>query len=105
MRPRFDVRLASSLKALGIAWLVSGIVFTIIVRGPSTIQAWCIRGTGFFVIGWIVVGLPLIALGELVHRVPYLLLAMAGGLGGALALDSPGILLLLINPRAGPADF
>lgn len=50
-------------------------------------------------------GLPLIALDECARRMPYLLLAIAGGLGGVLALGSPGILFFLINPRAGPLDF
>src|SRR5436189_3058909 len=100
MRPTFGMRLSSSLKALGIVWLVSGIVFTVVIRGPSTIQAWCIWGTAFFVIGWIMVGLPLIAIGELVYRVPYLLLAMVGGLGGALIMVLPGIILAFVNPVA-----
>ena len=78
----------------------------IIVRGPDAIQAWCFWGTGVFVIAYIVEGLPLILLGERVRRIPYLLLAVLGGLGGALVIDLPGIFALLINPHEyHAADF
>jgi hypothetical protein len=105
MRQTFLMRVACSLKALGILWLVSGVVFTIIVRGIGVIEAWCIWGTGVFAIGWIVVGLPLISLGERVRRIPCLLLAVMGGLGGALVIDLPGIFVLLIDPRENHANF
>ena len=86
--------------ALVIGGLVSGIVFAIVVKGPSTIAAWCIWGTGFFALGWVVVGLPLILLGERVRRTPYPLLVIAGGLGGAFAMALPAILFGVATPAA-----
>ncbi len=97
-RTTFSGRLVCSLQALGIGWLVSGIVFFVITKGPSGIAAWCIWGTAFFAVGWVLVGLPLIALGEQVCHLPYLLLSMAGGLGGALVMLLPTILFGFYNP-------
>lgn len=93
----FSGRLACSLKALAVGWLISGIVFSANVRGPSTIVVWCIWGTAFFALGWVFVGLPLIVLGERIRRVRYLLLAMAGGLGGALVMALPAIVFGFSN--------
>ena len=97
MRTTFSTRLACSLKGLGIGWLVSGVIFCLLVNGPSTIAAWCIWGTPFFALGWVFVGLPLIALGERVFRVPYPLLLLAGGLGGALVMVLPAIVFGFYN--------
>ncbi len=98
MQTSFAMRLACSCKALGIGWLVSGIVFAIVVKGPNTILGWCIWGTGFFALGWTLVGLPLIVLGERVRRLPIPLLIMAGGLGGALTMAMPALIFGLRNP-------
>ena len=58
-------------------------------------MTWCIWGTMVFAVGWIVVGLPIIALGDRVSRIPYMIVALVGGLGGAFAIDLPGLLFWL----------
>jgi hypothetical protein len=105
MRPTFEIRLTCSIKALGIVWLVCGVIFMFIARGPTVLQAWCIWGTAVFAIGWIVVGLPLIIFSEWTRRVPRLLIAMTGGMGGALVMASPIIFNSIVNPSADRWDF
>ena len=91
MRSSLLDRFVCSIQAIVIGWLISGIVFFVTSKGPSGISAWCIWGTAFFVIGWVFVGLPLIVLGDRVHRVPSTMLIAAGGLSGALVMALPGI--------------
>jgi hypothetical protein len=71
------------LGALAIAWLFSGIVFSIVVHGPGTISAWLIWGSFFFLVGWMFVGLPIVALGDRILRMNRLLLMAVAGAGGA----------------------
>jgi hypothetical protein len=105
MRSTFEIRLICSFKALGIVWLVCGIIFMFIARGPTVLQAWCIWGTAVFAIGWIVVGLPLIIFGEWTRRVPRLLIATLGGIGGALVMSSPIVFNSIVNHSASRWDF
>lgn len=91
MRTTCSSRIACSFKAMGITWFISGTIFCIVVKGPGTVFFWCIWGSAFFALGWLLVGLPLVALGERILRAPFLLLALAGGLGGALVMALPAI--------------
>ena len=96
--------MACSLKALGLSWLLSGIVFICVVKGPNTMSAWAIWG-GAVMLGWIVVGLPLTALGDKIFRIPYVLLARIGGLGGGLLMLSPNLFVRLFSRPAHFAPF
>lgn len=87
--------------ALGAIWLISGTAFCIIVKGPSAVSAWCIWGSAFFALGWFFVELPLVALGEWVRRVPFLILVLAGGLGGTLVMALPTIIFGFYLPPGG----
>src|SRR5690348_553125 len=91
MRISFSTRFACSFKALGIMWFVSGIIFCVIVKGPNTVSFWGIWGSAFFALGWLFVGLPIVALGEQILRASFLLLVVAGGLGGSLVMALPAI--------------
>jgi hypothetical protein len=101
MRVPLRRRISSSLKAVSIVWLISGTVFAVVIRGPSTITAWLIWGTFFFLSGWILVGLPLIALGDRILRMSCLLLMLVVGTGGALVMELPVIITTLVDTRAG----
>lgn len=92
MRTTILARTACSFKALAIAWFISGTIFCILVKGPNTVSFWCIWGSAFFALGWLLVGLPLLAFGERIFRVPFVLLIFAGGLGGALVMALPAII-------------
>jgi hypothetical protein len=99
------IRVESSLAALGIVWVLGGVLFVLLVKGPATVSAWFICGTGLFIAGWIIVGLPIIFLGHRVRRAPYLLLPLAAGLGGAFMLLAVGIVIRLITPQVHYARF
>jgi hypothetical protein len=94
-------RISCSLEALGIAWLISGIVFTIVVKGPNTIPAWLIWGTSFFLAAWVLVGLPVVALGDRILRMNILLLTILAGIGGAVVMLLPIILTKVLATRGG----
>jgi hypothetical protein len=94
-------RISCSLKAVSIAWLISGTVFVVVIRGPGTITAWLIWGTPFFLAGWILVGLPFVALGDRILRMNRLLLMLVAGTGGALVMELPVVLTMLVDTRPG----
>ena len=98
-------RIEASIKALATTWLIAGVLFCVFVRGPGTVMAWVIWGTGVFLVGWLVIGLPLIAIGDHIMRIPALALAFAGGFSGALLMLSPNLLFRLIQPGAHWAAF
>ena len=89
------------MNAASIAWLISGSVFVVVVRGPGTISAWLIWGTLFILAGWIIVGLPLVALGDKILRIGRLLVMLIAGLGGALVMELPVIITTLATANAG----
>jgi hypothetical protein len=60
-------------------WLIAGVVFCVLVKGPGTVSYWVIWGTGVFFSGWLVIALPLVAIGDRVMRLSALALAFAGG--------------------------
>lgn len=89
------IRIQCSIQALVITWLVSGAVFCLTIDGPGAMLGWVIWGTAFFFLGWGFVALPLIGLGRRVLEVPFWLLVLAGGLGGALVMALP---ILVFSP-------
>jgi hypothetical protein len=93
--------MSCSLSAAGIAWLISGSVFVVIVRGPGTISGWLIWGTLFILAGWIIVGLPLVALGDKILRIGRLLVLLIVGMGGALVMELPFFFTRLASTNAG----
>ncbi len=99
MRATFWERLSCSVGAAGVAWLFSGSIFVLIIRGPGTVSAWLIWGTPVFLAGWILVGLPLIALGDKVLRMNRAVLMMAAGLGGALVIELPYVIVRSLSPE------
>lgn len=98
-------RFAASFKALGATWLIAGVVFCLLVRGPGTVSAWVIWGGGVFIVGWLVVALPLIAIGDRAMRLPALVLAFGGGCAGALLMLLPSMLIRLFQPDVYWAAF
>ena len=94
-------RISCSLSAAGIAWLISGSVFVVVGRGPGIISAWLIWGTLFILAGWIIVGLPLVALGDKILRIGRLLVMLIAGMGGALVMGLPSFFTMLVTTYAG----
>lgn len=62
-------------------------------------------GKRVFLVGWLVIALPLIAIGGRVMRLPALALAFAGGFAGATLMLSPNLLVRLIQRDVHWAPF
>jgi hypothetical protein len=86
---------------MGAAWQMSGIVFAVIVKGPGTISAYLIWGTLFFLCGWMLVGLPIIALGERILRISQPLVMIVAGIGGAVVMVLPIALTKALASQGG----
>jgi len=87
------LRIASSLEALGICWLVSGVLFGLFIRDARGIFLFFFWSVPFFVAGWVLVGIPLIAIGNRVLRMPKILLGLAGAVGGIFVMLLPALVL------------
>jgi hypothetical protein len=55
-------RIGFSLTAAGVTWLLSAIAFGIYSRDAKALVAFLIWSIPFFALGWVIVGVPLIAL-------------------------------------------
>ncbi len=92
-------RLICSLLALGIVWALSGILFTF-ANGVGFLRAWLIGGTAMFLLGWIIVGFPIVALGDRISSIRYFfVVALISGLGGASILFLPDLLTRITDRK------
>jgi hypothetical protein len=96
---QFSHRLSFATAAVAAAWAISGAVFIFAVRGPGSIEAWLIWGTGLFTAGWILVALPLVALGDRILRLGTVWLALLAGAGGTLVIELPYLITRVLSPR------
>jgi hypothetical protein len=101
-QPGVGIRVACSFRALALVWLISGVVFCFAVKGPGTLVVWIIYGTFFFMVGWILVGLPLIAMGNRVCHVPALSFAALAGLCGSFIVELPTLIIYILSLSRGP---
>ena len=90
---QFGRRLSYATAAVATAWLVSGVIFVTLIRGPGTVAAWLIWGTGIFATAWILVALPIVALGDRILRMGVIGLPLAAGTGGVFVIELPTVLL------------
>ena len=104
MRSTVRLRLQHSIQSICISWLISGIVFCgifcFLARGLGPISLWLIWGTGIFLLGWVAVGLPVIALGDRICRISFSLVIVAIGFCGAFIIACPAALTCSQNPQA-----
>ena len=88
------MRLICLLLALGVSWALFGSIFVSLANGSHLLSAWMIGGTIIFLAGWIVVGLPLVALGDRISSLKYVpVITIAPGLAGGLILFVPDLLI------------
>jgi hypothetical protein len=96
MNPPLKARLECSVQAVGISWLLFGIVYCsvscILARAFDPITLWLLWGTGFLVAGWFFIGLPLVALGDRWDNLSIPFVAIGTGFAGFLL----GILLVSV---------
>jgi len=96
---QFIHRLSYATSAVAATWLVSGVIFVSLIRGPGTVAAWLIWGTGVFAAGWILVVLPIVALGDRILRMGVIGLALAAGTGGVFVIELPYLITRVLTPR------
>ena len=89
------VRLVCSIQAMTICWGIAGIVFNLVVKGPGTLTAWLIWGSGVCFIWWALVGIPVVAAGNRILRLRPAVLAIAVGLCGVLVMELPHLTAVL----------
>ena len=82
-------RIWSSLIALAICWFSGGIALGIAIHDLRGIFLFFIWSIPFFAVGWLLVGLPVILLGDRVLRVPVLVMGIAGAFAGFLSYCLP----------------
>jgi hypothetical protein len=63
-------RIGFSLTAVGVTWLLSSISFGIYARDMRALVAFLIWSVPFFALGWVLVGVPLIAWSDQLSRRP-----------------------------------
>jgi hypothetical protein len=89
------VRLLCSILAITICWGIAGAVFSLVVKGPGTVAAWLIWGGGVCFLGWVVVGIPVVAAGDRIYRLRPAAFALVVGLCGVLIMGLPYLAALL----------
>jgi hypothetical protein len=85
-------RIGISLVALAVTWLVCGVSAGLRFRDPELALLFFVWSVPFFAVAWIVTGVPIIAMGNLALRIPTVLVALAGALGGVFVLFLPTML-------------
>jgi hypothetical protein len=94
------MRLTCSLLVLGISWALSGSVFAVLIQRSDFLRAWFIGGTIIFLMGWIIVGLPLVALGDRISSVKYFpVITIGSGLTGAFILFIPDLMARVLDQK------
>jgi hypothetical protein len=93
-------RIGFSLTAVGVTWLLSAIAFGIYGRDARALLAFLIWSVPFFGLGWLIVGVPLIAWsGQLPLKTGFtLILGVIGALAGGIIMLAPGGLVRWISP-------
>src|ERR1700712_2449547 len=88
----FHRRLGASLQSVLLVWTIAGIAFCLLGHGPGKILVWTIWGGAMFIAGYLVVGLPLLALDHYLKNMHFGVLICIGGFGGAFFISLPRLL-------------
>jgi hypothetical protein len=100
-------RIGFSLTAVGVTWLLSGIAFSIYGRDSRALVAFLIWSVPFFALGWVIVGVPLIAWSDQLPLKPgfTLFLGIIGALAGGVIMLAPGVLVRWMSPGSHFTPF
>jgi hypothetical protein len=86
-------RIANCIAALGICWFVSGIASGLCYRDARVSFLMFLWSVPFFVAGFVLVGIPIVAIGNRILKIPKILLGLAGAVGGAFVILLPALVL------------
>jgi hypothetical protein len=94
-------RLGFSLTAVGAAWLLSGIAFSLYLRDINALLGFWIWSIPFFAVGWVIVGIPLAALDYQRPLTPgsSLILGITGAVAGGMIMLAPAAIARLTSPQ------
>ena len=106
-RIALKTRLAFSLTAVGVTWLLSGILFSIYCRDINALYAFWIWSVPFFAVGWVIVGIPLV---ELDDQRPLtlgssLILGITGAVAGGMIMLAPTAIPRWTSPHTHFVPF
>jgi hypothetical protein len=93
VNPTLTVRIASSLAALGVCWFVFGVAFGFYIWDVRGIFLFFLWSLPFFAVGWILVAIPIIVMGNRILRIPKALLVVAGATAGVFVVLLPYLVL------------
>jgi hypothetical protein len=85
------------MLAISISWAAAGLVFISVVDGPGTFAAWMIWGGGVCFLGWLLVGIPLVAAGDRIFRLHPATLALGAGFCGVVLMGLPNLTAILTH--------
>ena len=97
LTPTLPIRIAISLAALAICWFVSCIASGLRFQDPAVSVLLFIWSPPFFAVGWVLVGIPIIAMGNRILRIPPILLGIAGAIAGVFVIIFPFFVLAVIS--------
>lgn len=91
-------RIRISLAALGITWFVSGVGLGLRVGDGVATFAFFLWSIPMFLVGWMILGIPIIAMGDRIDQAPTIVLGIAGAIAGAVVMFLPAMIIWTISP-------
>ncbi|WP_144312458.1 hypothetical protein [Terriglobus saanensis] len=83
------LRIAISFAALAICWYTSAVAAGLRFQDPGMTALLFLWSLPFFAVGWVLAGIPMIAMGNRILRIHTILLGFAGAIAGAFAILIP----------------
>jgi hypothetical protein len=93
-------RIQASLFALAIAWLLSGLALGIRVWDARACFLFFVWSVPFFAVGWILLGIPVIAMGAQILKHSRVVLGISGAIVGFFIMLLPYAIIWMITPGA-----
>jgi hypothetical protein len=103
LTPPLLIRIANSIEAIGICWFVSGIASGLRFRDPRVSFLFFLWSLPFLAVGWVLVGIPIIAMGNRILKIPKIFLGIVGAIAGAFIILFPIFVVSVIS--RGTVDF
>jgi hypothetical protein len=95
--PTLPIRIAISLAVVAICWFVSAIASGLRFRDPAVSVLLFLWSPPFFAVGLVLVGIPIIAMGNRILRIPTILFGIVGAIAGAFVTIFPFFVLAVIS--------
>lgn len=103
--PTLTIRIANSLLALAVCWFVSGVASGLRIRDIGATLLFFIWSLPFFAVGWALVGIPIIAMGNRILKIPKILLGAVGAAAGALIMLLPSLVFWALGSVNSPMNW